>query len=210
MPCQIIEHLGHILNSVTMTVYLPLSTSEAILALCEQVLICKTITIRHLCHLIGKLVSCFVVHPLGRLHYRSLERLKISSLKEHFGNFESKVTLDPLSISDLNWWLSTLPSAAAPITRGVSTSVFTCDASLDGWSRCFNGTTTHGHFSPTGAPLSINCRELLAVLYGLWSHSHHFSNQHILILSDSTTAVSVVRAMGSMKNLVHDVIAQDI
>ena len=56
-----------------MTVYLPLSKTESILALCQQVLHYKTITIRHLCHLIGKLVSCFVAHPLGRLHYHSME-----------------------------------------------------------------------------------------------------------------------------------------
>ena len=73
IPCQIIEHLGHILSSITMTVHLPLSKTESILALCEQVLHCKTVTICHLCHLIGKLVSCFVAHPLGRLHYRSME-----------------------------------------------------------------------------------------------------------------------------------------
>ena len=72
-PYQIIEHLGHILNSITMTVYLPVSKTEAILCVIDQTLKQNQVTVHFLCHFIGKLVSCFVAHPLGRLHYRSLE-----------------------------------------------------------------------------------------------------------------------------------------
>ena len=209
-PCQIIEHLGHILNSVTMTVYLPFLKTEAILALCDHTLSKEQFTVRFLYHVIGKLVSCFVAHPLGQLHYRSLERLKVWTLATTQGDFEALVSLDAHSISNLKWWLQTLPSAAAPINRGVPTSVFTCDASLKAWSGCFNGNTAQGHFSLLESPYSINCKELLVVLYSLHSHVHNFQGQHILILSDSTTAISVVKAIGSMKNIVHDTIAQDI
>ena len=73
IPCQIVEHLGHILNSITMTVYLPQSKTEAILSIIHQALTCKQMSVRFLCTVIGKLVSCFVPHPLGRLHYHSLE-----------------------------------------------------------------------------------------------------------------------------------------
>ena len=210
MPCQIIEHLGHVLNSITMTVYLPISKTEAIINTIDRALHSDVVTIRFLCHLIGKLVSCFVAHPLGRLHYRSMECLKVESLRIHKGNFESKISLDPHSISDLQWWLSTLPQATAPINRGIPTCVFTSDASLIGWSGAFNGQIANGHFSKLEGPLSINCKELLAVLYSLRSHVTNFKNTHVLALSDSTTAISVVKAMGSMKNLVHDTIAQDI
>ena len=72
-PCQIIEHLGHVLNSITMTVYLPVSKTEAILNVIHYVLNHPIITVRFLCHVIGKLISCFVANPLGRLHYRTLE-----------------------------------------------------------------------------------------------------------------------------------------
>ena len=51
---------------------------------------------------------------------------------------------------------------------------------------------------------------MLALLYSLKSFSSQFANQHILALSDSTTTISVVKSMGSMKNLVHDTIVQDI
>ena len=210
VPCQIIESLGHVLNSITMTVYLPQSKTEAILSICDQALKCKKLTIHFLCTVIGKLVSCFTAHPLGRLHYQSMERLKVLHLKETGGNFESSVLLDPLSISDLQWWLRTLPRAAAPINRGVLTSVFTCDASKRGWSTSFNGEKANGHFSILESPFSTNTKEILAVLYGLKSHCHHFQSQHILILSDSTTAISMIKSMGSMDNLVHDNIAQDV
>ena len=103
-----------------------------------------------------------------------------------------------------------MPNAAAPITRGIPTQVFTCDALQKGWAGCFNGETANGHFSDVELPLSINCKELLAVLYALKSHVSELQNNHVLALSDSTTAISVVKSMGSMKNLVHDMIAQDI
>ena len=208
--CQIIEHLGHILNSITMTVYLPTSKTEAILSVIDHALQCKHLSIRFLCHMIGKLVSCFVAHPLGRLHYRSLERLKVGKLAENRVNFEAQIQLDLPSITDLHWWLRTLSTGAAPIHRGIPTCVFTCDTSSRGWSGCFDGQTANGHFSILKAPLSINCKELLAVLYSLKSYSHLFQRKHILALSDSSCAILVVKGMGSMKHLVHNTIAQDI
>ena len=120
------------------------------------------------------------------------------------------MNLDKLSITDLNWWLQTLPSAVAPINRGVATCVFTCDASDEGWSGCFNGEKANGHFSLVEAPFSTNTKEILLVLYSICSHVKHFRSKHILALSDSTMAISVVKSMGSMDNMAHDVIAQDI
>ena len=210
VPCQIIESLGHILNSVTMTVYLPPSKSEAITALCEHTIGKPRMSIRFLCTVIGKLVSCFTAHPLGRLHYRSMERLKVQELKRHCGDFEAIISLDQHSISDLRWWVQTLPTAAAPISRGVPTCVFTCDASKRGWSACFDGVKANGHFSTIEAPFSTNTKEILAVLYGLRSHVTNFRNRHVLALSDSTTAISIIKSMGSMDNLAHDCIAQDL
>ena len=209
-PCQIIESLGHVINSITMTVTLPSSKTEAIISLCIQALRNPHFTIRHLCTIIGKLISCFVVHPLGRLHYRSMEHLKVTALKQNKGNFEAMVQLDLPSILDIDWWIQTLPTAAAPITRRPITSVFTCDASDHGWSACFDGSKANSQFSLLEYPYSTNTKEIFPVLLGLRSHWHHFPNQHILVMSDSTTAIAVIQHMGSMDSLVHDRLARDI
>ena len=208
-PTQRIESLGHIIDSVDMLVSLPPSKTECIISLFVQATNNPTFSIRHLCTLIGKMISCLVAHPMGRLHYRTLERLKIAHLHACAGNYEADITLNTACIHDLNWWIQTLPSACAPIDRGPCTSVFTCDASKQGWSACFNGQKAQGQFSLLEAPHSTNTKEIYAVLFGLQAHWRYLQNQHILIMSDSTTAISVIKNMGSMDSLIHDRLAQE-
>ena len=147
IPSQCITMLGHIIDSKLMIIYLPKDKSYKIVALCYSSLFSPTMQIRQLCCLIGKLISCFVAHPLGHLHYCSLERVKVKALKVHKGNFGKSCTLDNPSMLDLCWWCSSLPTAAAPINRGCASIVFTCDASKKGWSACFNGMKANGQFT---------------------------------------------------------------
>ena len=209
-PTQKIESLGHVIDSVKMLVSLPPSKVQCILALFVHAINNPTFSIRHLCTLIGKMISCLVAHPLGRLHYRTLECLKIAYLHCYPGDYELNITLNTECISDLSWWIQTLPTACSPIDRGPCTSVFTCDASKKGWSACFNGQRAQGQFSVLEAPHSTNTKEIYAVLFGLQAHWRYLQNQHILIKSDSTTAISVVKNMGSMDCLIHDQLARDI
>ena len=139
VPSQCINALGHVIDSKLMIIYLPKEKSDKIVALCYSSILQPTMSIQQLCCLIGKLISCLVANPLGRLHYQSLERVKIKSLRKTKGNCDKKCTLDFQSIVDLQWWCSTLPTAAAPISRGCASLVYTCDTSKKGWSACFNG-----------------------------------------------------------------------
>ena len=147
---------------------------------------------------------------MGRLHYRTLEQVKIAYLHCYSGDYKAEITLDPSSIQDLNWWIQTLPKASAPIDLGPCTSVFTCDASEKGWSACFNGQKAQGQFSDLEAPHSTNTKEIYAALFDLKSHWRYSQNQHILVMSDSTTAISVIKNMGSMDSLIHDRLAKEI
>ena len=120
------------------------------------------------------------------------------------------MTLDHPSTVDITWWVNTLPSACAPVTRGPCSAIFTCDASEKGWSACFNGQKANGQFSDLELPHSTNTKEIVAVFFGLKCFWTHLQNQHILIMSDSTTAIGVVKKMGSMDNIVHDDLAREI
>ena len=116
------------------------------------------------------MISCLVAHPLRHLHYRTLERLKLSALKSNAGDYKVVITLDHPSLKDLHWWILTLPTACVPLDRGPCTSVFTCDASEKGWSACFNGQKVQEQFSVLEAPYSTNTKEIYAVLFGLRVH----------------------------------------
>ena len=216
IPTQRIESLSHIIDSQLMQITLPPSKAEAIVAICVAAIRDRLMSIRWMCTIIGKLISCFMVAPLGRLHYRNLERQKVTALHTNSGNFEALIVLNDKSVEDLVWWCQNLPTTAAPIDRGCATSVFTCDASggsktaVGGWGAAYNALKAHGQFSVSEQPLSINTKELLAVLYGLRSFVTYFEGQHVLCMSDSVTAVSVVKAMGSMDSLLHDTIAHEI
>ena len=178
IPSQIIESLGHIINSIEMTVSLPDRKTQALLCMCMQAICSPTFPIRHLATIIGKLISCFLVLPHGRLHYRSLERLKVNSLKRSKGSYNAYCTLDQPSIQDLDWWCRHLPGAKSPISRGYATLVMTTDASEDGWSAIFDNTKAHGKFAISEADYSINIKETIAIYFGLWSHRARLQNSH--------------------------------
>ena len=88
-PTQRIESLGHIIDSVKMTVSLPESKTRAIVQLCLDAIFHPSFSIRHLTTIIGKLISCFLVLPTGRLHYRSMERLKVHTLQTARGSYNA-------------------------------------------------------------------------------------------------------------------------
>ena len=216
IPPQCIESLGHVTDSQLMKITLPTSTAEAIVHLCLITISNPVMTIRRLCIVIGKLISCFMVTPLGGLHYRTMERLKVSALRLNKGDFEAIIVLDQSCLNDLHWWCQTLPTTATPIDRGCVTAVFTTDASrgskskIGGWGAASMGMQANGHFDPVEQQHSTNTKELLAVLYGLRSFASYFPNQHVLCMTDSVTAVSVAKNMGSMESLTHDTKAQQI
>ena len=93
LPSQEIEFLGFLINSVTMTVSLTHTEKEAIKEMCSLALSMNLITIRFVSKILGKLSSSFIAVPLGKLHYRTLERLKSKALKMNRGNYDKKVVL---------------------------------------------------------------------------------------------------------------------
>ena len=52
-----------------------------------------TCTIRTVASIIGLFISTFPAVEFGSLHYRQLERQKISPLKNSCGNFDSKMVI---------------------------------------------------------------------------------------------------------------------
>ena len=81
VPQTKVRALGYFIDSAAMVVSLPKEKEEDILRHCATLLYSRSSSIRYVARVIGKLVSCFPVLPLGKAHYRSLERVKVSSLQ---------------------------------------------------------------------------------------------------------------------------------
>ena len=209
-PSQQVRSLGFHLNSIHMTITLPLDKIENAMQLCNTALCQSPLQIVFLAQVIGTLVSLFPACPLGRLHYRSLESVKVQALCSNRGDYDSYCVLDQLSKSDLRWWLSTIPTTAAPIRRNNPTDIIFSDSSDYAWCGFFKEMTAHSFFTPQEADNIIAFKELLAIYYSLHSFISYFHGNHILIRSDSTNAVSYIQNMGGMGNSKMNALAIDI
>ena len=210
IPSTKIEFLGHIIDTLSMTVSLTKTKEDAIKSLCETSLDATEISIRNVARLLGKLVSSFIAVPYGRLHYRALERFKTEQLRIHAGRFDRNITLPPEARHEIKWWCRNIIGSTAPINRGNPKFSITSDSSLVGWGASRDGQTTGGQFTMEEKEDHINILELKAALFALKSLCGDTSNSHILIKIDNTSAVASINKMGSTKSVGMDELSHRI
>ena len=105
-------------------------------------------TIGKLAFVVGSVISIFPAIPLGKLHYRALEKEKISLLKEKCGNYEAKIlSLNKHAIEDLKWWLGAIPNAKNNINTPQTDFEINTDASETGWGATDGSNPTSGFWS---------------------------------------------------------------
>ena len=209
-PSQVLEFLGFVLNSVTMTVTLSHAKAENIKHVCKDLLTRTQPTIREVAVVIGKLVASCPGVAMGPLFYRQLENDKTAALKFHHGNFDESMVLSPTAKSDLQWWVENIENVSKPISQGNPSYTLYTDASLQGWGAVFQGQSSGGHWAPDEAHQHINCLELKAAYLGLQSFCTTLSRTHVRIFLDNTTAVSYINNMGGTHSLECNHIARTI
>ena len=210
IPQQEIKYLGFIINSVTMTISLTPEKKVSLRNFISEVLNSPQLTIRTIACLVGKIISSLPASTYGALYYRYLEKDKILALKTKRGNFDAYMTVSKKGREDLMWWFNTLPTMSAPIQLPAISCTISCDASNTGWGAVSPQHSTGGAWLETEQDLHINCKEMLAIYYGLRSFSDFLSNLHIRVLSDNTTAVSVINNMGTVRSEKCNFLAQEI
>ena len=115
-PTQCIEFLGFITNSVDMNVKINPKKSHIIIERIKNFLDHKKPTTGQLALVIGSCISLFPALPLGKLHYRNLEKEKSKALKLHQGNLKSKLgMLNSSAVQKMHWWLQHIPKACMHI-----------------------------------------------------------------------------------------------
>ena len=209
-PRQEIVFLGFILNSVHMTVRLTESKINNIYQCCKKILNMVYVEILQVSQLLGFMVASFPGVEYGPLFYRSLENDKIDALRDSRGNYNEKMKITTEAKNDLEWWIKNVHHSVRKISHGKPNFVLRTDASSSGWGAEFNGTTTGGRWNEHELPLHINEQELLAVLFALKSMCKEVAQTHIQILSDNTTTVCYINAMGGSKSRSCNKIAREI
>lgn len=169
---NLFESLGFLINheKSTWKYSLQQKKRERIILACQQLLKRSVISIRKVAHVIGLLVSSLPAVQYGPLHYRSLEIDKNIALQQNNGNCKAIMTLSSESVSDLGWWVTSLPIAWKNITMGNPTIEMATDASTLGWGAVCNGQSAQGMWSPLEKQKHINELESLAIYF--WKRLH--------------------------------------
>ena len=198
-PVQKIEHLGLIIDSLSMTVKLTDSKIHNIKTLCQEALSVKQFTIRHAATICGTMVSYIYGAEFGKLYYRGLEKCKNFALARSKGNFEALMTIDFNAIRDLTWWLNNVNNQVSLLMRPEPSISITSDSSKVAWG-CHNdeGIKTGGFWDNTEVQEHINVLETKAILLSLQTFCDKCVNTHIRVHTDSGTALSYVNNMGGL------------
>ena len=198
IPTQTLEFLGFVFNSIRMIVTLMSKKVGKILQLCQTFSHPnKQFTIREVAYFLGTLVSSFPGVQLGPLHYRQIEVDKERNLKLNQGNIDALVTLSSDSLGAVCWWFSNVQSALKKFHQSSPDVVIYTDASKTGWgAQIEHSINTCGIWSKSESTRHINYFELLAVKFALSSLFNNRSDIHVRFMSDNTTAVSYINAMG--------------
>lgn len=216
-PSQKATVLGSVIDSITMTVSLTTEKQDKIVAFCKELLSTSTTTIRHLAKVIGTLAYGIHAVKFGMLHYRHLERAKITALRSNYGNFDAKMPVTGKMHQDLRWWLDNVVGSFNHISWPNPEAIISTDActSVAGWGASFDSMRAGGTFTVNDINLAdegtnINVLELLGALYGLRTFQDQLSNRHVLIKSDNSTTVAYIKHMGGTKSECCDLVAHRI
>ena len=144
-PVQAIVFLGFLVNSKTMEIYLPEEKIQKVMKECRHTINKRSVTVRHLAHLIGLLSSTAPAVSVAPLHYRGLQRLRQRALQNSQGNYDHKILVDQEAEADLLWWVEHVRgSNSHPVVHPSADMVLTKDASKSGWGATDQESSTEG------------------------------------------------------------------
>ncbi|GFN80793.1 tyrosine recombinase [Plakobranchus ocellatus] len=102
-PSKVIQYLGVIINSDSMTLKLTEKRANILVDTCSELLQGRQCIIRDVAVVVGKMVSSFPAKKYGPLYYRHLDRDKNVALNRNRRNFDALMTLSDRSRYELQW-----------------------------------------------------------------------------------------------------------
>ena len=208
-PKQQMVFLGFLIDSVSFSVSLTMSKRCDLFQLVSKVVDHphRKISIRLLGKIIGKIVATFPACPLAPLHYRTLKVFKVKQLRRTEFKWNRLIRLSQACIRELDWWKCNIFSGNMIrfLFQEEPSICLITDASNDAWAAIVNSHEAKSRFNEQESQLHINAKELLAIYYGLLSHSKVLKNKCVMIKCDNTTAIATIKKKGSsntFRNLV--------
>ena len=188
-PVRRLLILGVLFDTVDWTIGLSDIKRQVLLEQLHEVVQQKRCTLTSMRSLAGRLTWASSVIVAGRLFTRRLYNM-IQTWKEgHQYNMWKGVR------RDLNWWIQTLQmeeSCQSPIheewIHDGDINLFT-DASDWGYGAFFDGQYFYGEWSQEQRGLSINARELIAVVLSLKAWGPQLSGKQITVQCDNTSTI---------------------
>lgn len=189
---QKLEFLGFVIDSVSMTICLPLKKVKDIKQKCSRLLRDKVATVRQLSQIIGTLVATNLAVLPAPLHYRALQALKIEGLHRHH-SYESIVILNYQSSLDLQWWITHLAeNNGRPILQTAPDLTIESDASNMGWGAHCNNLRTGGQWSAKESLLQFNAKEMLAAFLAIQTFARDQQATHVRMKIDNNYDFSIL------------------
>ena len=196
IPSKKLFHLGFNWNSYDMTLSIP---KEKVTKANDSAsaLLNNQPTLRSISAFIGLLNSFCPAFPYAPLYFRNLQFLQIEKIQSGLP-WDSLVSLDPPSITNLEWWKDCkFPLTSSPLHEIPFDVTLYTDASLSGWAGVLStGSTVSGQWSSEESKLHINYLELKAILICFKSLTYLLENKNIQICCDNFSAVSFINKKG--------------
>ena len=170
-------------------------------------------TARNLASIVGLLVSTTRAILPAPLHYRSLQRqlAQATALGNTKAVWETQLELNTDSLEDIQWWNTSIRNHnGRPIIIPEPSLTIETDASKLGWGAVMGNQKAQGRWTAKQSENHNNYLELLGIQEALAALAGKLRNIHIKILTDNTTAMSIINHMGSQKHLHLDQIAKNI
>ena len=197
---KIIEHLGFVFNSESMTVELTIAKKDCIHDLASKLLESPKPTVQDLAQLVGKLVASEPGFSHAPLYYKQIEIYKNQELAIHHGNYNVVIHLPDAIIMEIQWWKLHVHNVKRQVQQINPEHVIESDASNTGWGGIIDNTLkTRGQWSADEMKLHINLKELQAAFFMLQSFCQNYHDTHIRLKLDNTTAVACINRMASTK-----------
>lgn len=196
-PCQEMEYLGLVWNTLTGQIQLPLNKIRSIQEILKKVESERSCTLKLLQSLLGHLNFANLAVYRGRLHCRYLQRF---SCQFRQNRQREKLPLPQSVLNELTWWKTGLASTT-PLHKKSVTHFLTTDAADSGWGAQLNNSHQSGSWTTKQSSWHSNKKEMYAVYATLKENASNLKNAHVLLQTDNRTLVAYINKEGGTRSI---------